>query len=160
MDCLTLWLTRTMDAHDAWSDDAWAGPAAAAVAADVEALVAAVAGAARDVVLVTNEVGQGVVPATASGRRFRDEMGVLNAPGGRGLRGRPVVRGRPGGPPVNSLRLMLGTLTVLRVPPPTSVDRRTAGGAMLLAPLGGLLLAVPLVLLSAAERLDAAAGRR
>ena len=28
--------------------------------------------------LVTNEVGQGVVPATASGRRFRDEMGVLN----------------------------------------------------------------------------------
>jgi adenosylcobinamide-GDP ribazoletransferase len=43
---------------------------------------------------------------------------------------------------------MLGTLTVLRVAPPTSVDRRTAGGAMLLAPLGGLVLAVPLVLLS------------
>ena len=49
---------------------------------------------------------------------------------------------------MNALRLMLGTLTVLRVPPPTSVDRRTAGGAMLLAPLGGLALAVPLVLLS------------
>jgi adenosylcobinamide-GDP ribazoletransferase len=48
---------------------------------------------------------------------------------------------------VNALRLMLGTLTVLRVAPPTSVDRRTAGGAMLLAPLGGLVLAVPLVLL-------------
>jgi adenosylcobinamide kinase/adenosylcobinamide-phosphate guanylyltransferase len=78
VDCLTLWLTRVIDAHDGWLDEEWTGPAAAAVAADVDALVAAVAGAARDVVLVTNEVGQGVVPATASGRRFRDEMGVLN----------------------------------------------------------------------------------
>ena len=78
VDCLTLWLTRVIDAHDAWSDEAWTGPAAAAVSADVDALVTAVAGAGRDVVLVTNEVGQGVVPATASGRRFRDEMGVLN----------------------------------------------------------------------------------
>ena len=78
VDCLTLWLTRVIDTHDGWSDDTWSGPAAGAVSAEVDALVAAVAGAARDVVLVTNEVGQGVVPATASGRRFRDEMGVLN----------------------------------------------------------------------------------
>ena len=33
----------------------------------------------RHVVAVSNEVGSGVVPATESGIRFRDELGVLNA---------------------------------------------------------------------------------
>lgn len=43
---------------------------------------------------------------------------------------------------MNALRLLFGTLTVLPVRPPTSVDRRTAGWAMTLAPLAGLVLAV------------------
>jgi adenosylcobinamide-GDP ribazoletransferase len=41
---------------------------------------------------------------------------------------------------VNALRLCLGTLTALPVPAPHSVDRRTAGRAMLLAPFVGLVL--------------------
>ena len=42
----------------------------------------------------------------------------------------------------DSVRLALGTFTILRVPPPRVVDRGTARGAMLLAPLIGALLAV------------------
>lgn len=78
VDCLTLWLTRLMDRHDAWDDEAWSAGGAQALRHETEALAAALRASRRDVVLVTNEVGQGVVPPTASGRRFRDEMGVLN----------------------------------------------------------------------------------
>ncbi len=79
VDCLTLWLTRVMDRHDAWDDAAWASTAEKAVLVEVDALVDAWAATRRRVVAVTNEVGQGVVPATAAGRRFRDVMGALNA---------------------------------------------------------------------------------
>lgn len=52
---------------------------------------------------------------------------------------------------MNALRLLFGTLTVLPVRPPSTVDRRTAGWAMTLAPLAGLVLAAvvgtPLALL-------------
>lgn len=44
---------------------------------------------------------------------------------------------------VDALRLMLGTLTILPVRPPSTITRRSAGLAMTLAPLGGVLLAVP-----------------
>jgi adenosylcobinamide-GDP ribazoletransferase len=47
---------------------------------------------------------------------------------------------------VTALRLLFGTLTVLPVRPPASLDRRTAGRAMVAAPLAGLALAVLVVL--------------
>ena len=53
--------------------------AAATVEARTSELVAAFAQATRPVIAVSNEVGQGLVPADAGARLFRDELGRLNA---------------------------------------------------------------------------------
>ena len=73
VDCLSLWLTRVMDRHGAWD-----GPTPG-LGGDIDGLVAAERTTARDVVLVTNEVGWGVVPDHRSGRVFRHMLGLLNA---------------------------------------------------------------------------------
>jgi adenosyl cobinamide kinase/adenosyl cobinamide phosphate guanylyltransferase len=72
VDDLATWLTNVLD--DA---AAWAGPFD--VTAPVGALLEAVRTAPGDVVLVSAEVGLGVVPGTRAGRLFRDELGALNA---------------------------------------------------------------------------------
>lgn len=45
---------------------------------DARALCAALTGRAADTVVVSEEVGLGVHPATEDGRRFRDALGTLN----------------------------------------------------------------------------------
>jgi adenosylcobinamide kinase/adenosylcobinamide-phosphate guanylyltransferase len=76
IDCLSTWLSRLIDDIDAWQDR---GRAASHVEKETARLLDALGTATVDIVLVTNEVGCSIVPGTASGRMFRDDLGRLNA---------------------------------------------------------------------------------
>lgn len=66
IDCLTLWLANLADVE----------PGDAGTLR--EEFVAALATAPGSVIVVTNEIGMGVVPLGALSRRFVDDMGRLN----------------------------------------------------------------------------------
>jgi adenosylcobinamide kinase / adenosylcobinamide-phosphate guanylyltransferase len=81
IDGIGTWLTAVMTEAGAW--DCVAGSpaqdtAARQVAARVEELVTAWRQTSARVVAVSDQVGSGVVPATAAGRLFRDQLGWLN----------------------------------------------------------------------------------
>lgn len=76
VDDIATWLSGELDDTGAWEG----GPdAVAPCRARCAELVAAVAACPARLVLVSAEVGLGVLPATRVGRLFRDELGVLNA---------------------------------------------------------------------------------
>jgi adenosylcobinamide kinase/adenosylcobinamide-phosphate guanylyltransferase len=76
VDCVTLWLSRVLDRGGAWDErSGWRE----SVDVEIARLVDAWRTTSRVVVAVSNDVGSGVVPATASGRVFRDLQGSLNA---------------------------------------------------------------------------------
>ncbi|RFZ62407.1 adenosylcobinamide kinase/adenosylcobinamide phosphate guanyltransferase [Mycobacterium liflandii] len=74
VDDLGTWLTSAMDSHRAWEG----GSPPAALQDTIDDMLAAVGEFGSTLVLVSPEVGLTVVPATASGRRFTDELGTLN----------------------------------------------------------------------------------
>jgi adenosylcobinamide kinase / adenosylcobinamide-phosphate guanylyltransferase len=65
VDCLTLWLSNIVLAERDPTPEA-------------DRLVQAVRRAQGPLILVSNEVGHGIVPSTPLGRMFRDEQGRLN----------------------------------------------------------------------------------
>lgn len=76
VDCLGTWLTAVLDQADAWHRPSQ--EVQGLVRARLDPAVEALASSQGPVVLVTNEVGLGVVPAHRSGRLFRDLLGTVN----------------------------------------------------------------------------------
>lgn len=64
VDCLTLWLAALSDRSDP-------GP-------EIARLCVTLDGQSSPVILVTNELGMGIVPENALARRFRDAHGLMN----------------------------------------------------------------------------------
>ncbi|MFD4869761.1 bifunctional adenosylcobinamide kinase/adenosylcobinamide-phosphate guanylyltransferase, partial [Streptomyces sp. NPDC058412] len=79
VDCLASWLADAMERIDAGDDTAWLGGGRQKLRAQSAELAAAVRATRRRVVLVSSEVGSGVEPGTVWQRRYRDELGWLNA---------------------------------------------------------------------------------
>lgn len=69
VDDVGCWLSTALDRRG-WEHGS--------VSADVDDLLAAVAAFTSPLVMVSHEVGLTIVSATASGRRFTDELGALN----------------------------------------------------------------------------------
>ena len=70
LDCLTLWISNLMHRHG--TDD---GP----ILAEADKLAAALTNASFASIVVTDEVGSGIVPTDhAESRRFRDLLGWTN----------------------------------------------------------------------------------
>lgn len=78
VDCLTLWMTNLLlEAEEKEKSESY-DAANAWLIEQVDDLAAAASEVAYPLIFVTNEVGDGIVPAYPLGRRFRDEAGRLN----------------------------------------------------------------------------------
>lgn len=76
VDCLGTWLTARLDALGAW--DAPRAQWQRAIRSDIDAAAAALTVCPHHIVVVTNEVGLGLVSEHRSGRIFADWLGWAN----------------------------------------------------------------------------------
>ncbi len=68
IDCLTLWITNLME--QGFGNDE--------IIERAEGFAATASSSESQVIVVSNEVGQGIVPNSPLGRRFRDLSGIVN----------------------------------------------------------------------------------
>ncbi len=80
VDCLTLWASNCL-----WPPESLSGGTRSDITADLggwrrerDAFIEALSSLMCPVILVSNEVGGGIVPASSAARVFRDEQGWLN----------------------------------------------------------------------------------
>jgi adenosylcobinamide kinase/adenosylcobinamide-phosphate guanylyltransferase len=84
VDGIGTWLTAVLTEAGAWPEPGAGDPVsghqdpAGRVAARLDELIAAWRQASARVIAVSDEVGASVIPATAAGRLFRDQLGLLN----------------------------------------------------------------------------------
>jgi adenosylcobinamide kinase / adenosylcobinamide-phosphate guanylyltransferase len=69
VDCLTLYAGKLLEVH---------GEDLPAISANIDSFCATIEAAPYPIILVSNEVGSGVVPAFELGRRYRDLLGEIN----------------------------------------------------------------------------------
>jgi adenosylcobinamide kinase / adenosylcobinamide-phosphate guanylyltransferase len=69
LDCLSLWVSNAIEA----------GATADGIELDARAVAGRLAGREAPAAVVTNEVGLGIVPVNELARRYRDELGRVNA---------------------------------------------------------------------------------
>lgn len=68
LDCITLWLSNLLMK---WNNDL-------KIFDEVEGLMDTIKQSQTSLIIVSNEVGMGIVPAEPLGRRFRDLSGIIN----------------------------------------------------------------------------------
>lgn len=81
VDCLTLWCSASIDEQNGWARIESNGDVAeleSELSKCFQDLTKSLAATSSQVVLVTNEVGYGIVPELATTRFFRDQLGKLN----------------------------------------------------------------------------------
>lgn len=68
IDCLTLWLANLLDKEEERNQ----------INQSIEGLIATIENARTNIILVSNEVGLGIIPINPLAREFRDLMGFVN----------------------------------------------------------------------------------